>query len=198
MSASVRMLFKFVVGFFAALQGATVSTSAQETRAAIVPQSQTLTMAAFIARLRQDPTLRAHFSQNPVAVLREHGIDPTPFHLADRLDQAQLERLLAVWAVGAGLRFDVAQLSPQPHEAAPPTPPAVVYVPPPGLPPQQPGPPAPVYGPPPGPRAQPAPPQAPPEVLPPAVVVPPPQSPAPRADTPEPLPPVPADPTQRR
>jgi hypothetical protein len=167
------MLFKFVVGFFAALQGAAVSTSAQETGAAIVPQSQMLTMADFIARLRQDPTLRAQFSQNPAAVLRQHGIDPTPFHLADRLDQAQLERLLADWAVGAGLRFDVAQLNPQSREAAPPTPHAVVYGPPPGLPRAQPSPPAPVYGPPPGPGVPPAPPQAPPEVLPPAVVPPP-------------------------
>ena len=60
-------------------------------------------MSAFIVRLRQDAALRARFSQDPRAVLREHGIDPAPFNLPDRLDEAQLERLLGDWTRrGAG------------------------------------------------------------------------------------------------
>ena len=185
MPASFRVLFKFVVGFFAALQGAAVSTGAQESRAATVPRSQTLTMATFIARLRHDAALRTRFADNPASILRENGIDPTPFRLSGRLDPAQLERLLAGWDAGGGLQFRVAQLGAQP------SPPAVVYGPPPGPPRGQSAPPAPVYGPPPGLSDPPVPPPAPPKALPPTTVVP------PAAGTPEPLPPVTVGPTQR-
>jgi hypothetical protein len=102
-------------------------------------------MAALIAKLKSDPALRARFLENPGAVMRAQGIDPTPFRLPDRLTQAQLDRLLADWSREGG---------PAPPPQSPqPRPPAPVYGPPPGPPPKQPPrplPPAPVYGPPPG------------------------------------------------
>ena len=133
MAASIHAFFKSIIGFFAVLQGASASSSAP--RAEIVSRSETLTMSAFITQLRQNAALRARFARNPRGVLREHGIDPTPFNLADRLDPAQLERLLADWPVGADSRLNVAQRSSQPPEPAPQPPPAPVpvYGPPPGL-----------------------------------------------------------------
>ena len=118
-----------------------------------------MTMAAFIARLRHDRALRDRFAENPRSVLREHGIDPLPFALPERLDDAQLENLLADWSTRTG------QAPAEPRGAAEPKPrpPAPVYGPPPGprtgvpevpspspTPPPSPAPPAPVYGPPPG------------------------------------------------
>lgn len=152
MATPFRTVFKLIAGFFAALQG--VSASAEPARAAIVAGSEKLTMSEFIARLRQDPALRAQFRQNSRAVLREAGIDPSPFNLPDQLDEKVLARLLANWAADASARTQLAQASTQS-----PTPPAVVYGPPPGPPPSPPSdraaPPVPVYGPPPGPRPSP-------------------------------------------
>jgi hypothetical protein len=160
MATTFRTVFKLIAGFFAVLPGA--SASAEPTRAAIVAGSEKLTMSEFIARLRQDPALRAQFLQNSRAVLREAGIDPTPFNLADRLDEKALARLLANWAADASPRPQLAQLSTKPS-----APSGVVYGPPPGpRPSPRPRPPsdlqaapsAPVYGPPPAPRPSPSPP----------------------------------------
>jgi hypothetical protein len=131
MATSVRTLLKFLIGLLAALQGA--PTGAEQSRPEAQSRPETLTISAFIVRLRQDAALRARFSQSPGAVLREHGIDPAPFNLPDRLDEAQLERLLADWTRrGAGSGEG------SPPVLQPPAPPNNV--------------PAPVYGPPPGPR----------------------------------------------
>jgi hypothetical protein len=141
MAITVRALLKSAAGLLATLLG--------NAHASIAPTSrhETLTMAAFIARLRQGAVLRRRFADSPAAVLREYGIDPAPYRLPDRMSQAQLDRLLA--------RFAQAQ-PPEPSEPAPqptrPAPgPAPVYGPParPPQPPRNP-PPAPVYGPPPG------------------------------------------------
>jgi len=109
-----------------------------------------MTMAAFIARLRHDRALRDRFAENPRSVLREHGIDPLPFALPERLDDAQLENLLADWSTRTG------QAPAEPRGAAEPKPrpgprTGVPEVPSPSPnPPPSPAPPAPVYGPPPG------------------------------------------------
>ena len=153
MATTFRTVFKLIAGFFAILPAASANA---EPTANIVAGSEKLTMSEFIARLRQDPALRAQFRRNSRAVLREAGIDPTPFNLPDQLDEQVLARLLANWAAGASAR-------PQPQLAQAstqsPTPPAVVYGPPPGPPPSPPSdraaPPVPVYGPPPGPRPSP-------------------------------------------
>jgi hypothetical protein len=158
MATNFRTVFKLIAGFFAALQG--VSASAEPARAAIVAGSEKLTMSEFIARLRQDPALRARFRQNSRAVLREAGIDPTPFNIPEQLDERALARLLANWAADASVWPQLAQLSTQPS-----APPGVVYGPPPApRPSPAPSPPsdvrgapsAPVYGPPPAPRPSPS------------------------------------------
>ena len=138
MAISVRNLFQFLVGILAALMGAVAS------RAEALPQAssrlEALTMSAFVARIRQDATLRARFAQNPRAVLREFGIDPTAINLPDRLTAAQLRSLLNSRTVDVGEgRLILAQ--------AKPSPPAPVYGPP--------STPAPVYGPPSTPKPQP-------------------------------------------
>jgi hypothetical protein len=130
---SIRTLFKFVVGFFAAVPGAATSTHAAESRAAASTPAETLTMSAFIARIRQDAALRARFAQNPRAVLREFGIDPPPINLPDKLTDDQIQRLLNDWTAG------VDPPAPPPRDGRPKAvAPAIIY-----------GPPAtPVYGPP--------------------------------------------------
>jgi hypothetical protein len=90
-------------------------------------QAKTLTLSAFVARVRQDATLRARFAQNSRNVLREFGIDPTPYDLSDRLTDAQLDRFLADWSREAGAS------SPRPLPKPAPPAPAPVYGPPPGL-----------------------------------------------------------------
>jgi hypothetical protein len=97
-------------------------------------RAETLTMSAFIARIRQDAALRARFAQSPRAVLREFGIDPPPINLPDQLTDAQIQRLLNDWTAGA----DPAVPPPGNRPPAP----APVYTPAP----------APVYGPPSTPR----------------------------------------------
>jgi hypothetical protein len=138
LAISVRNLFQFLVGIVAALMGAVAS------RAEAPPQSssrvEVLTMSAFVARIRQDTGLRARFAQNPRAVLREFGIDPTAINLPDRLTEAQLQGLLN------GRTVDVREGRPVLAQAKP-SPPAPVYGPP--------STPAPVYGPPATPPPQP-------------------------------------------
>jgi hypothetical protein len=126
MAATVRTFLKLIIGLFASSQ-ATAISNAQQARPEAPPRSETLTVPAFFARVRQDAALRARFSQNPRAVLREHGIDPAPFDVPDRLNEAQLERLLSDWGGGTG----GSQAAPAPRPA--PSPPAPVYGPPPGL-----------------------------------------------------------------
>jgi hypothetical protein len=163
MAASVRQLLKFVVRFFAALSGVTATgamgSPQPQVRPPLSPQVEALTMPPFIARLRQDAALRARFARDPRVVLREHGIDPSPFRLTDRLDETQLDRVLADWTAGAPARVKLAQAAPQAPAA--PAPPNVVYGPPPGPPSQAapPGPPPkpPDQGSPPGPNAGPTP-----------------------------------------
>ena len=138
MAISVRNLFQFLVGILAALMGTVAS------RAEALPQAssraEALTMSGFVARIRQDAPLRARFAQDPRAVLREFGIDPSSINLPDRLTEAQLQSLLNSRAVdGRGDRRILAQ--------AQPSPPAPVYGPP--------STPAPVYGPPSTPKPQP-------------------------------------------
>ena len=140
MPMTVRALLRSIAGLVAVLVGASRRSIAQDR----VPPG---TMAALIAKLRSDASLRARFLENPSAIMREQGIDPTPFRLPQRLTQAQLDRLLADWSRQAG--------PPQAPTPAPqPVGPAPVYGPPPGPPrtqTPQPRPPAPVYGPPAGP-----------------------------------------------
>jgi hypothetical protein len=146
MAITVRAFLKSAAGLFAALLGhASAST-------AIAPQGETLTISAFIARLRQDPALRRRFADSPAAVLREHGIDPAPYRLPAQMSETQLDRLLAQFA-------QKQDSSPTPPQGPPPqTPPStqrpsgpVVIYGPPSRPPQPRNngqPPAPVYGPP--------------------------------------------------
>jgi hypothetical protein len=120
MAISARTFLRSLIGMFAMLFGGL----ARAQQSPSTP-SEKLTMSAFIARLRNDSALRARFAENPRGILREHGIDPAPYNLPDRVSEEQMERLLA----------DLAR------EARPPQPPR----------PDAPRPlPAPVYGPPPG------------------------------------------------
>jgi len=140
MAMTVRALLRLIAGSVAALLGRSTISVAQE-------RSASGAMAALIARLRSDSSLRARFLENPGALMREQGIDPTPFRLPERVTQAQLDHLLADWSRTAGSQAPAPGLA----QAGPP---AVVYGPPPGPPrtqQPQPLPPAPVYGPPPSP-----------------------------------------------
>jgi hypothetical protein len=89
-------------------------------------RQETLTLSAFIARVRQDVALRERFARNPQATLRAFGIDPAPYDLPDQLSDAQLDRLLADWLSRPGAPAPAPKL-----EEAPPAP-SVVYGPPPG------------------------------------------------------------------
>jgi hypothetical protein len=122
LTTSVRRLFEFVTGLFAAraaepppaasslseippfLVRAAEPPPAAPTPAEPAPTDSTPavtpTMSAFIARIRQDPALRARFAQSPGAVLREFGIDPTPFNLLNRLNDAQIQEFLNDWTAG--------------------------------------------------------------------------------------------------
>jgi hypothetical protein len=149
MAITVRALLRSIAGLVAVLVGASRPSIAQDR---VAPG----TMAALIAKLRSDLLLRGRFLENPGGVMREQGIDPTPFRLPERLTQEQLDRLLADWSRQAGPQQAPKPTSPQgPTPASPqPQPPAVVYGPPAGPPrtqTPQPRPPAPVYGPPAGP-----------------------------------------------
>jgi len=131
MAASARTLLKHVIGLFAALQGTAPSSRAEQARPEASSGAETPTMSAFISRVRQDAALRERFSRHPRAVLRQYGIDPSPYNLPDRLTQAQLDRLLSDWSRGAGSSESPPSVSPPEGER--PSPPAVVYGPPPGL-----------------------------------------------------------------
>lgn len=152
MATSVRTLFKFLIGLFAALQAAVIPSRADHSRPEAPSRSNASAMSAFMARLLQETDLRARFSRNPRAVLRQHGIDPAPYNLPDRMNEADLRRLLS------GRTYRLAEGAPNPpapETGQPKEPPAApVYGPPPsprpdaGPPPPSPS--APVYGPPPG------------------------------------------------
>jgi hypothetical protein len=136
-------LFKFVIGLFAALQGAATWSRAAEPRPAASTPPETLTMSAFIARIRQDAALRARFAQSPRAVLREFGIDPSPINLPDRVTDAQIQRLLNDWTAGvdspARSPNGGQQLAPAPAPVyGPPATEALIYGAPPGPPPEPP------------------------------------------------------------
>ena len=143
MAITVRAFLKSAVGLFAALLG--------HASASIAPASQpeTLTISAFIARLRQDLALRQRFAESPAAVLREHGIDPTPYRLPDRMSEAQLDRLLVQFAQKQDSSPPPPSTQPPPPSTDRPPGPVVIYGPP-SRPPQPRNnqPPAPVYGPP--------------------------------------------------
>jgi hypothetical protein len=147
MTTSNKTPFGLVVGLAAALQGADAAR-AEHAVGEAPGRLETLTMSGFIARVRQDPTLRARFADGPRAVLLAYGIDPQPFTLPDRLTEAQLARFVSGWPRIA------AQVNPPDPSQPKPGPTIAVYGPPaavkkPAKPPQ-PAPPAPVYGPPAG------------------------------------------------
>jgi len=100
LATSVRTLLKLVIALFAALAGAASWSRADEARPEASTRAETVTMAAFIARIRQDTELRARFALSPRAVLREFGIDPPPINLPDKLTDAQIQRLLDDWTAG--------------------------------------------------------------------------------------------------
>jgi hypothetical protein len=126
LATSVRTLIKLIIGLFVVLPGAATWSRAEEARPVASTPTETLTMSAFIARIRQDAVLRARFARSPRAVLHEFGIDTLPINLPDQLTDAQLQRFLSDWTAGVD-----------------------PVVPPPGM---LISPPAPVYGPPPTPR----------------------------------------------
>jgi hypothetical protein len=138
---SSRRLFQLIVGFFAALQGGAANAAAESppVQPHVVPRGEALGMPAFVARLRQDATLRARFARDPRAVMREHGIDPSPFQLMDRRDETGIEAVLTDWTAATRGRVNLAQTTPSQEPA---TPPVAVYGPPPaGLEPPPPPPP---------------------------------------------------------
>ncbi|ARN80488.1 hypothetical protein MCBRY_000423 [Methylocystis bryophila] len=101
MKMSSRRLFQLITGFFTTPRGETPSVATKAPPPEAEPQSGALSMAAFFMRLRQEETLRARFVRDPRGVLREHGIDPPPFQLADRLDETEFKHLLATWTASA-------------------------------------------------------------------------------------------------
>jgi hypothetical protein len=127
MATSVRTIVKFIVGVFATLPGTANWSRAAEPRPAASTPAETLTMSAFIARIRQDSALRARFAESPRAVLREFGIDPPPINLPDRLTHVQMLQLLNDWTAGV----DPPEQSPNAGRQSGPVVP--VYGPPPGL-----------------------------------------------------------------
>jgi hypothetical protein len=119
LATSVGRLFDFVIGLFASRAAeppaaapvpaelpAMFVRSAEPPPAAPPPAepppapAENPTMSAFIARIRQDAALRARFGRSPDAVLREFGIDPTPFSLLGRLNDAQIQELVNDWTAG--------------------------------------------------------------------------------------------------
>lgn len=123
MATPFQRLFKVFIGIFAALPSLTTASIAQQP-SLDSRLSQTQTMSSFVALLRRDPELRARFSQNPRDVLREYGIDPSPYNLPDSLTPEQMDRLLNDWVTFLPFRPDETRPSPSP--------PVAVYGPPPG------------------------------------------------------------------
>ena len=146
MAITVRALLKSIAGVFALIVGGTSSSLALQ------HPRELLTLSDLIRRLRHGAVLRDRFAENPRAVFLEFGIDPTPYNLPDRMNAAQMDRLLTRFA-------QVSTPTEPPTAPTPrPEPPAVVYGPPPRPSPDlSPQPPAPVYGPPPGPSPSPKP-----------------------------------------
>jgi hypothetical protein len=128
MATPFSALSKFIVGLFAKAPTAGTSYAAETGSPASPIQATTLTLSAFVARVREDATLRAHFAQNPRSVFHEFGIDPTPYRLSERLTDAQLDRFLVDWSRDAG----ASNPRPAPEPVTQPAP-APVYGPPPGF-----------------------------------------------------------------
>ena len=124
MATSIRAL-KFLIGLFATFSAA--PTGAQTERLPGSARSEAVGVATFIALLRQDAALRARFAQEPLAVLRDQGIDLAAFELPERLNEAQLARLLDDWSRWPAGQH-LAQVAPEPREG--PSAPAPVYGPP--------------------------------------------------------------------
>ncbi len=154
----IRTGLGVTIGLVAALEGGTGAASAHQLPPDEAQRLQPSTMATFIALLRRDEGLRARFSHDPHAVMREHGIDSAPFNL-HRLDTAGRQRLLIELAQQADPKKPGGDTAPKPSTGT--DSPKTVPVPPYGPPPKpstdadKPPPrntPAPVYGPPPKPR----------------------------------------------
>lgn len=146
MTMSIRRLFQLMTGFFTTPRGGAASVATDALRPEVVAQSGALSMPAFTTRLRQDETLRARFVRDPRIVLREHGIDPAPFQLAERLDETEFQHLLTTWTASGLAGVNPTQATPQ-APAAPASVPVISDPPPEQA--EAPAP-APVYGPPPG------------------------------------------------
>jgi hypothetical protein len=119
MAISVRTFLQSIAGLALVLAGGGARAQPRET----------LTLSAFIARVRGDGALRARFADNPRAVLRDYGIDPTPFNLPDRITRAQMDSLLD----DLSRRTETAQPAPQPAPSQGPRTPVVIYGPPSGM-----------------------------------------------------------------
>ena len=122
MAMSVRTFLKSVAGLAIAFAGG--GAYAQGT-----PPTTPLTMSAFIAWVRTNAELRARFADNPRVVLRENGIDPTPYNLPDKISPQQMDSLLD------DLSRSTRQASPAPDSGgtSSPSPAVAVYGPPAGM-----------------------------------------------------------------
>ena len=123
MAMSVRTFLKFVAALAIAVAGGRVQAQ----------QFERLTLSAFIARVRSDAGLRARFAASPRAVLKDYGIDATPYNLPDRVSAEQMDRLLDdLSRTAAAEPPPVVRPAPAPAPVYGP-PPAAVYGPAPGM-----------------------------------------------------------------
>jgi hypothetical protein len=106
------------------------------------------TLSNLLAHARHNAALCDRFAEDPRTVLLEHGIDPKPYNLPDRMSFLQMNRLIAQFAQGPDPIEPPTPPTPSPRplapvsvpRPAPPTPPVCAAVQ------------TPVYGPPPRPR----------------------------------------------
>ena len=84
MPLTVRSFLKLAVGLVASLAG----------RPLYAQQGQRGLLTSFIGHVRSVPSFRAKFAENPQQILRESGIDPSPYNLPDRLTDAQVDAFL--------------------------------------------------------------------------------------------------------
>jgi hypothetical protein len=159
----VRSVVRGAIAFLLPAAAATASNAATEPTG----------IAALVAGIEAQPALRARFAEDPHATLREFGVDPAPFAIGTRLTDTDVDRIVARWrSAQAGASPGTTALGAMAQNA--PSPPVVVYGPPPvpamrdrqrppprptpppppetpAPQPAPPAPPAPVYGPPPSP-----------------------------------------------